>query len=95
VAGIGLILTASAASALPFTPLVGSISFSGDFDTLPTPPAASIVSGLTSFDVQDEAQVFAPTGDFAGTPSPAAAADFDLTSPTADLFSTSNGSRKS
>jgi hypothetical protein len=85
---VSLVLTASAANAVP---IIGSISFSDGFGSLPEPPTSAIVSDKTTFDVQPEAQVFTATGDLAGTTSPATAFDFDVNSLPTPFFSTSNG----
>ena len=69
----------------------GSISASGGFETLPTPPTGSIVSALTAFDVQSTAAAIAPTGDFSGTPVVATAYDFDIMSLPTNFFDTGNG----
>lgn len=86
--GVGLMLTVSAASAVPIT---GSIAFSNGFQNLPGPGTTSIVSNTTSFDLQPNAAVDSATDDFAGTPTPASAFDFDTTSLPQVIFNTANG----
>ena len=81
-AAIALALSAGNAAAAFIN---GSISFSGGFDTLPTAPATSILSGLTAFDVNTLSLGVGGTGDLSGaTGLLATAYDFDITAlPTA------------
>jgi hypothetical protein len=79
IAGLGALLAAPVQAA----PIIGSISFSDGFDAagLPTAPSTSIVSALSTVNVNNVINVFAPgsgTGAFAGTTSALA---FDLLPP--------------
>ena len=84
---VGLALSATTASAAFIT---GSISFSDGFDSLPSAPTSSIVSGLTAFDIANPIQVNGPTGDFAGTVA-ATAYDFDINALPTSFFDTGSG----
>ena len=85
---LGLALSAGNAAAAFIN---GSISATGGFETLPTPPTGSIVSAFTAFDVSSAAGVNSPTGDFSGTPFLATAYDFDVNNLPTNFFDTGNG----
>jgi hypothetical protein len=88
-AAFGAILAVPAQAA----PIVGSISFSDGFDAagIPTAPTSSIVSALSTVNVNNTKDVFeGGTGDFASTTSALA---FDLLPPAlpTTYFTTDNG----
>jgi len=97
IAALAAIAGAGAMLAMPAqaVPITGSISFSDGFDAagLPTAPSTSIVSALSTVDVNNVVNSYAPgsgTGDFVGTTSAAA---FDLLPPDlpTTFFTTDSG----
>ncbi|MCP3870018.1 MAG: PEP-CTERM sorting domain-containing protein [Gammaproteobacteria bacterium] len=88
VLALGLALSAGGANAAF---IQGSLSFSGFFDTLPTAPTSSIVSLLTSFDVEPTAVAAAGSVDFSTTSGTQVAFDFDINALPTGFFDTDTG----
>jgi len=86
--GVTLALGAASASAAGY--INGSLSIGGGFDEQP-PPGTSIVSGLVSFLIDQDAQGFGGVGDFSGANGPALANDFDLFLPNDEVLYLTTG----
>ena len=86
--GAGLVMLSCSASAAGF--INGSLSIAGGFDEQP-PPGTSIVSGLVTFLIDQNAQGFGGVGDFSGANGPALANDFDLFLPNDEVLYLTTG----